>query len=68
MVGPLIEELFFKLQKEFFFLSGPAINPPPLLVVGPLVEEFVLRLRKGKSLCYLFTLVKHTLVDNLPDL
>ena len=40
-----------KSQKKFFFLSGLVFNPPPLLVVGPLTEEFFLRLPWVTMVC-----------------
>ena len=30
----------YRALKQFFFLSGPAFTPPPLFVVGTLVENF----------------------------
>ena len=40
-------DFFFELQKNIFFLNGQALNPPPLLVAGPLKKKFFCGSQKG---------------------
>ena len=44
-----------KFQKSSFFLNGPALTPPPLLMTWPLVEDlfFAASLRRSKLFMYM---------------